>query len=136
MEVSRSVQHRDHHRLDWSYRQHERVSHFTTLHHNGLVLRWFFLLACHTTGLSTTLSPTKRIGWYTVVSLLYDLCLWPHLLNFFKMLFKSYEIVHSAKAVGAWCDKSMFPIIYLLQWNSLKFAKLLTKSRKYVVYAA
>ena len=37
-----------------------------------------FLLACHTTGLSTTLNPIRRIGWYTVALLLYDHCLWPH----------------------------------------------------------
>ena len=45
----------------------------------------FFLLACHTIGLSTTLNPTKRIGWYTVVSLIYDLCRWPHLFKFLKL---------------------------------------------------
>ena len=39
-----------------------------------------FMLACHTTGLSTTQVPQRgrANGWYTVILFVCDLCLWPH----------------------------------------------------------
>ena len=45
----------------------------------------FFLLACHTTGLSTTHSPIEREkGGILFVTLMYDLCLWPQLFEFLR----------------------------------------------------
>ena len=75
----------------------EHADHLTTttalwsIHARSSIIFVNYFLACHTTGLSTTQVPLRGRGWYTVVSLIYDLCLWPHLLIFVNSW--SYGIV-------------------------------------------